>query len=49
MLRNSAKKPRVLDTAFELLRDLTNFLSSIFTLTQSRTIIYRKFIRIHFF
>ena len=29
MLRNSAKKPTVLDTAFELLRDLINFLKSI--------------------
>ena len=29
MLRNRAKKPAVLDTAFELLRDLINFLSSI--------------------
>ena len=29
MLRNSAKKLTILDPAFELLRDLINFLSSI--------------------
>ena len=29
MVRNSEKKPTALDTAFELLRDLINFLSSI--------------------